>query len=352
MEIDDVLPRDAIPSVDDPRFVAEYEGDPDDDVILLDWADPPRAYPVRYLHFHEVVNDVVPVAGDEFPGTAGTGEASRLPVAVTWCPLCGSAVVYERTVENGGRTLTFGVSGKLADDDLVLYDRETETEWKQSTGRAISGPLAGTELRVRPASLTTWATAREATPGTLVLAPPGGQSEAASDTDDPAEIDYDAAVYDDYLTGEGFGLSAHRGTGSSREWGRDDVDPKTVVLGLVDDDGDGGRAAVGVPRPVVVAAGGVVSLSVGDTDAVVFATPDGLHAFRDPGYDFEPAADAADPARSVDALPTRFRADDTGWVGATGESDDGRRLERLPARRLFAFTWQDDHGPDAFYGLD
>jgi hypothetical protein len=364
MEIRDVLPRDAIPSVDDPRFVADYDGDPADDVIVLDWAAPPRAYPVRYLHFHEVVNDVVPV--DD--GATDSTDTAGVPVAVTWCPLCGSAVVYERVVGAAGdghtadvpRTLTFGVSGKLADDDLVLYDRETETEWKQSLGRAIAGPLEGTDLAVRPASLTTWKTFRETEPEGVVLAPPGGASEAASDTDTPAAIDYDAAVYDDYLTGEGFGLTAHRGTGESREWTRDDIDPKTVVLGLTADTGaegtdgtgvtDESGTAVGVPRPVVVSAGGVVSLAVGDTDAVVFATPDGLHAYRDPGYDFEPVGESAD--EDTDALPVRFRADDTVWLGATGKSEDGRRLDRLPARRLFAFAWQDDHGPDAFYGLD
>jgi hypothetical protein len=381
MEVRDVLPRDAIPSVDDPQFVTDYDGDPDDEVVVLDWADPPRAYPVRYLHFHEIVNDVVPVDESDDSGdataTSAPAEHTDVPVAVTWCPLCGSAVVYERVVETDGetndaetvgdhseegtdttRTLTFGVSGKLADDDLVMYDRETESEWKQSLGRAISGPLAGSDLAVRPASLTTWATFQETTPAGLVLAPPGGASEAASDTDDPTEIDYDTGVYDDYLTGEGFGLSAHRGTGQSREWDREDLHPKTVVLGLTDDSETGARdaavggagadtSAVGVPRPVVDSAGGVVTLAVGDTDAVVFATPDGLHAYRDPGYDFDSVADSG----GDDAHPTRFRADDTVWHGATGTSEDGRRLDRLPARRLFAFTWQDDHGPDAFYGL-
>jgi signal peptidase I len=96
-----VIPRDAIPSVDAPTVGGRYHGDPGDRVVAVD-ADPPRAYPVRYLDYHEVVNDRVTVDGVE------------RAVAVTWCPICGSAVVYDRTV--GGQTLEFGVSGKLAVD--------------------------------------------------------------------------------------------------------------------------------------------------------------------------------------------------------------------------------------------
>jgi hypothetical protein len=75
---------------------------------------------------------------------------------------------------------------------------------------------------------------------------------------------------------------------------------------------------------------------VGATDVAVFATGRGIHGFRNPGYRF-----AVEDGTVV--------ADDTTWDLVTGESADGRRLDRLPARRLFAFAWQDDHGPDAFW---
>jgi hypothetical protein len=266
---------------------------------------------VRYLHYHEVVNDVV----------------GGRPVAVTWCPLCGSAVVYDRRVED--RTLTFGVSGKLADDDLVLYDRETGSEWKQSLGRCIAGELSGRELTALAASVTALRTVPE---GTVVLCPPGGASEAASDTDEPAEIDYDAGPYERYFSMEGFGLDAHRGQGG-REWDReDDIDPKEVVLGVVS-----GGEALGFPAGRVERAGGLARATVGGERVVVLATPDGVHAYRDPGVRLERVG------------PGRFAGDGTEWDGTTGEAADGRRLERLPARRLFAFAWQDDHGPDAFW---
>jgi hypothetical protein len=90
MNVVNVLDEDAIPSIDDPTFGTEFVGNADDEVLVLE-GDQPKAYPIRILNFHEIVNDTVD--GD--------------PVAVTWCPLCASAVVYDRTV--GDEVLTFGV---------------------------------------------------------------------------------------------------------------------------------------------------------------------------------------------------------------------------------------------------
>jgi hypothetical protein len=378
VHVREVLPPDAIPSIDDPTFGSTHVGDDEDTVIVLvadgvdadvDGGDgegtdgnghgddgggdgddgggdgddggpelaPARAYPVRILHYHEVVNDVV----------------GGRPVAVTWCPLCGSAVVYDRRV--GDRTLTFGVSGKLADDDLVLYDRETGSEWKQSLGRAIAGEHEGRTLDVLPASLTTWAEFSATYPGGVVLQPAASESEAASDTDEPAAVDYDADPYEAYVAGEGFGLAAHRGTGEGRTWDRSDLDPKTVVLGVEADGGDETPAALGFPRPRVRDAGGVVTARVGGTDVVVFAAGSELHGYANPGYSFttdrgpEPGGTEPGPEDDGGGTVGRFVADGTTWDPVTGESADGRRLDRLPTRRLFAFTWQDDHGRDAFW---
>jgi hypothetical protein len=316
MNVQQVIPKDAIPSIDDPEFGEEYFGDADDQVLVVE-SSPPRAYPIRILHYHEIVNDDVGTDGSE-------------PITVTWCPLCASGVVYDRTVK--GRTLTFGVSGKLADDDLVMYDRETGSEWKQSSGEAISGEYEGETLRVRTGPMTTWATFRERYPNGVVLQPADAKSEAASETDDPEPIDYDETPYESYFQSDGFGLGAHRGTGS-REWNRDDLDPKTVVLGV-----EVGGEAVGFPLPRIRERGGVGTASVGGTDVVTFATDEGIHAFENSGYDFERTGD-----------DRTLAADRTTWDGATGRAEDGRRLERIPAKRLFAFAWQDDHGPDAFY---
>jgi len=319
VNVTDVLPRDAIPSIDDPTFGEEYIGDADDDVIVVERNEgPARAYPVRILGYHEIVND----------------EIDGRPVAVTWCPICGSALVFDRRV--GGQVLTFGTSGKLADDGLVLYDRETGSEWRQPSGEAIAGELRGRTLDVLPATVTTYERFTEDHPDGRTLQPVKGTD--AGDGPSAREA-YEMTPYERYERDADFGLYAMRGEGERRSWDREDFGPKTVVLGLTHD-----GAAVGYPLPRVRDAGGVVTDTVGGLDVVVFAVDDALHAFEDPGYEFErvDGDDAADERE-------RFRADGTTWDGITGESDDGRELERVATRRLYAFAWQDDHGPDAFY---
>jgi len=326
MEVQDVLPRDAIPSIDDPSFGTDYFGDGDDEVIAVD-GDPPRAYPVRTLSHHEIVNDVL-----------GGTDGDRRPIAVTWCPICASAVVYDRTVD--GRVLTFGTSGKLADDALVMYDRETGSEWKQPLGTAIAGPLAGRDLAVLPAAVLSWDRFRADHPDGVVLRPVhGGPDDPRGRSPRDA---YDMSRYDRYDAAPGFGLRAMRGEGPARSWDRDDLGAKTTVLGVVH-----GGEAVGYPVSRVRAAGEVVTDSVGGLDLVVTTAGigdgtedgDGIHAFENRGYEFE-------------ARGGRAYADGVSWDPASGESADGRALTRVPARRLYAFAWQDDHGPDSFYRLD
>lgn len=309
MNVQNVLRKDAIPSIDDPTFCDEYIGDPDDEVIVVE-GDVPRAYPIRILSYHEIVNDVV----------------DGRPVAVTWCPICWSAVVYDRIVD--GRTLTFGTSGKLADDALVMYDRETESEWKQPTGTAIAGELAGVRLTALPAPIISWERFTVDHPDGVVLQPIRGTD---AKTDRSSHDIYDMAPYERYIADEEFGLHGMRGEGKRRSWDREDLDAKTVVLG-VEYDGE----AMGYPIQRVRSEDGVVTDTVGGLDIVVFATGGGIHAFENPGFDFE----------NQDRM---IHADGTTWDPVTGESADGRQLERVPGRRLFAFAWQDAHGPDAFY---
>jgi hypothetical protein len=176
---------------------------------------------------------------------------------------------------------------------------------------------------------------RESYPDGVVLDPPGGESEAASDGDEPAPIDYAESPYEAYAAGDGFGLAAHRGAADGREWdGPTDLNPKEVVLGVEFDED-----ALGFAFSRMRAAGGVARATVGEQDVVAFAADDGIHAYADPGHEFE-WSDAG------------VVGDGTTWDPATGAAADGRRLDRLPARRLYAFTWLDDHGPEAFYRPD
>jgi len=300
----DVLPKDAIPSIDDPTFSDTFEGSNDEAVIVVETAASARAYPTRILQNHEVVNETID--GD--------------PVAVTWCPLCASAVVYDRRV--GEQTLTFGVSGKLADNDLVLYDRETGSEWKQSSGVCLAGAFAGETLTARPAATTTWAAFTARYPDGDVLQPPAWGT-----------ADYSTDRFTDYMHSDGVGPGGDERLRDSIDDWEHDFDPKALTLGLTI--GDESR---GYPRPVVEEAGGVVTDQLGDTGVVVFATAAGLFAYE--GTREFAATDE----------PGHFRADGTTWDAVSGESEDGRALARLASRRLFAFTWQDDHGAGAFYG--
>ena len=134
--------RDAIPAIDDPLFApaASVAGLPGSEpVIAVSIAGDARAYPLRILMWHEIVNDTV----------GGT------PVAVTFCPLCNSGVVYDRRV--AGAVLDFGTTGKLRNSDLVMYDRQTGSWWQQFTGEGIVGAHTGAALAALPARLESFA---------------------------------------------------------------------------------------------------------------------------------------------------------------------------------------------------
>ncbi|WP_366653556.1 DUF3179 domain-containing protein [Fodinicurvata sp. EGI_FJ10296] len=143
--------KDGIPAIDNPRFHSAAEADswlaPDDVVFGLVENGVVRAYPQRILVWHEIVNDTV----------GGDG------IAVTYCPLTGTAIAFER----GGTE--FGVTGQLVNSNLIMYDRDTDTWYPQILMRGIGGPHAGASLRERALLWTTWGRWRSAHPETGVL---------------------------------------------------------------------------------------------------------------------------------------------------------------------------------------
>ncbi|MEQ1803314.1 MAG: DUF3179 domain-containing protein [Gammaproteobacteria bacterium] len=149
--------RDGIPALLNPDFVtarkATFLG-ADDRVIGLQLGGVAKAYPIRILNYHEIVNDRV----------------GSTPVAVTFCPLCGTGVVFR--ADPGGQPRTFGVSGLLYNSNVLLYDHQSESLWSQLMYQAISGPARGARLTTLPAEHTTWGAWRQAHPDTLVLEPP------------------------------------------------------------------------------------------------------------------------------------------------------------------------------------
>ncbi len=147
-------PPDGIPPIDTPRFQQASTVDWLEDVepvLLMEVNGEARAYPVQVMTWHEIVNDTF---GD-------------VPVTVSYCPLCNSAIAYLR--RSGERTFDFGTSGRLHNSSLVMYDRQTQSLWSHFTGQAVIGTLTGTELETLPVSTVSWATFRDAHPDGLVL---------------------------------------------------------------------------------------------------------------------------------------------------------------------------------------
>jgi hypothetical protein len=148
-------PKDGIPALDNPRFTSVAEADSwlseRDPVVLVEQGDEAKAYPLQILIWHEIVNDVV----------------DGRPLAVTFCPLCNTALAFDRRLD--GSTLDFGTTGRLRHSDLVMYDRQTESWWQQATGEGIVGVHAGRRLEFVSAPVVSWETFKSAHPAGHVL---------------------------------------------------------------------------------------------------------------------------------------------------------------------------------------
>ena len=147
--------RDGIPPLDSPSFVSPDDADAwlanQEPVISFELNGEAKAYPLQILTWHEIVND----------------EVGGVPVIVTFCPLCNSAIVFNRRLD--GAVLDFGTSGRLRNSDLIMWDRQTESWWQQLTGEAIIGKLTGNTLEFLPAPIVSWADFKAAHPAGQVL---------------------------------------------------------------------------------------------------------------------------------------------------------------------------------------
>ena len=147
-------PKDGIPAILDPRFLEAEQATflRDADLVIgVALNGSAKAYPTRILNWHEVVNDTI---GDQ-------------PVAITWCPLTQSGIAFDRRA--GGHVKTFGVSGRLYNSNVLIYDHQSESLWSQLAEAAVTGPSAGTPLTPVGSQLITWRTWRTLHPETLVL---------------------------------------------------------------------------------------------------------------------------------------------------------------------------------------
>jgi hypothetical protein len=209
-------PRDGIPALFDPPSIAAAEAPWSDDELVLGvaWNGEARAYPIAILEWHELVNDTV----------------GGLPVLVSYCPLCGTGIVFDRRV--GGAVRSFGVSGLLYRSDLLLYDRETESLWSQIGSEAVTGPALGTRLRLVRSRMTRWSAWRAEHPNTTAMSPKTGHQRR-----------YGTSPYGDYAVSKRllFPVSAD-----------DRYHPKTPTIGLRVP----GGASRAYPAEEIVRAGG------------------------------------------------------------------------------------------------
>ncbi|MFB6360318.1 MAG: DUF3179 domain-containing protein [Halobacteriales archaeon] len=321
------LPKDHIPALIDPVFAEDwadlevpdssgYDGGPllpdDAPVIGVERDERARAYPLRILDWHEVVND-----------TLGG------PLLVTYCPLCGSGVTAERRV-NGSET-RFGVSGLLWRDNLVMYDDRTGSLWSQLLGGAIRGPRAGEQLSLLHSSLTSWGEWRGLHPSTEVLLPPP-HSNTVRGPD--ATFDYFAPKYS-YDEEEQL-------IGFDHDAGDDGLHPRTLVIGVTAD---------GIARAYpfnVVKTQDVINDRVGDLAVVVSITPARtLVAYQ---REVDGSVLAFSPADAE-----HMQADGSRWERATGRAVDGPHegttLEAATeSGPLFWRGWSNLHPETEVYG--
>lgn len=169
--------KDGIPALENPSFVNLSQTSQSDEVqaIVVTDGDTVKAFPYNILIWHEIINDTV----------------NGQPVAVTFCPLCGSAAVYERTL-NGDET-TFGVSGSLIESNMVMFDRDSETLWQQTSGKAIAGKHFGADLQRVEFQLLTFSEIRSKYPNAQVVSEDTGHNR-----------DYQRNPYAGYETDESF----------------------------------------------------------------------------------------------------------------------------------------------------
>ncbi len=326
-------PPDGIPSIDAPRFESVKSAqewlDPDDTVLTVEHGNTAKAYPTRVLNYHEIVNDSI-------DGT---------PIAATFCPLCGSGVVFQRPAINGDRA-EFGTTGRLYNSNLVMYDRVTGTFWDQITGRAMIGPLvghAGPLLRM-PSNMARWGTWHPEHPDAQVLSRPtsavavGGYGPQ-TDSAETARLlkDYSQHPYADYVSSDHgtFGTLASD----------DRLVPKAKVSGFqIQGESKAYKASA-------VKSDRVINDAVGDVPVVVVWAPEiddvvvlkRTVTGRDQPLEFE-----IQDGHLVDQqTATTWTWDGQARTGPLAGED--AELERVPASTMYWFAWAAFHPDTALY---
>lgn len=312
-ELIDAASFDGIPAISDPVRITAQQADTaltdTEQVMLVAHGGEVRAYPVRSLIRHEIVNDVV----------------GGLPVAVTWCPLCNTGITFDRRVN--GRPEVFGVSGGLYRSALVMFDRRTTSLWPQPLGQAVLGPLLGAELEVVASSLLPWKQVRDAYPAVAVVLESEDELEETANPYDGYDTSGDPFLFkgevDDRLpafvrvAGVTFG-------GESRAWSYDVLRRRRTI-----------DTTVGGQRMVLLWAPG--SASPLESSDVREGRDVGSTGVYDPRVDGQTLTFSASGRDSFRDRETASRWTLTGL--ATEGPLTGTQLTSLPHQDAFWFAW-------------
>jgi len=267
----------------------------DDLVFGVAIAGDARAYPLRIMGWHEMLNDLV----------------GGVPVALAYCTLCGAGILFETTLEGRDEPLVFGSSGLLYRSNKLMFDRQTDSLWNQFTGRPVSGPLrgGGIALAIRPVAITSWSAWRAANPRTTVLS-----------LDTGFDRDYGSGVvYRDYFASPGLMFPAAVVPDTPRG-------PKDFVFGV--------RVAGGAKAwPLADFAGGAVINDAVGLETVVLVGDAGTRTVR--------AYRRGDREFAKGTTPGTLATGGVDWAVTEDAlaAPDGARLARLPGHVSYWFAW-------------
>ncbi|MBI5668604.1 MAG: DUF3179 domain-containing protein [Chloroflexi bacterium] len=320
------VPRDGIPPIDAPIFESLEDAgqwlQPQSPVIAFELDEEARAYPLAILTRHEIVNDTI----------------AGIPVAVTFCPLCNSAIVFKRTVD--GQTLRFGVSGLLRNSDLIMWDDQTQSWWQQFTGEGIVGAYTGAQLELLPSLMVGFGQFAAQYPEGVVLSRDSGFGDVYGSN---PYTDYDSSSQPFLFLGE--------------------VDDRLfaterVLAGIV------GGEPIAYPF-IVLSEQRVINDTVGGEAVVAFWQPGATSALD--GRVIDESRDvgmAALYSRELDGQVLTFALDDDGTIHdeqtgsiwnvfgmATAGELAGSQLRQLLAAPHFWFAWAAFQPETAIYGM-
>ena len=300
-----------IPSLDNPHMLKAAEADylADDDLVFgVRIKDDARAYPLRIMGWHEMFNDTI----------------GGVPVALAYCTLCGSGILYETLLKGRvalpgrGKPLVFGSSGLLYRSNKLMFDWETLSLWNQFTGRPVAGPLARSNIRlkIRPVAITTWAEWRQRNPNTTVLSLETGYAR-----------DYGSSVvYNDYFNSPNLMFPAVVKANSP-------LQPKAYVFGI-----RAFRTARAWPLAAFTKTP-VINDRMGKRNLVLIGNP-ATRTVR--AYDRGSKSFKQGPAVAIMGWGGEWQLTEAALIGPNGE-----KLRRVPGHIAYWFAWENYVGAKA-----